>query len=371
MLYRLLIIVLIFQIVLGLFLPVLNFLIRNLVKQRKSRLSLLAWCYLLCNVVLVLSMTKIGGFSFHTANLLLIVLFYAICTFPFAFIVYIVCRKAFRQCKDKSQTIASFSFIPMFLLWFVLGVWAAYTPQVVHLSTTINKPLSKPIRIALIADLHLGNLVGNRMLNRLDEMLQQQNPDIVLLAGDIFDDLPEQYQQEKMDEIIKNIAKQRPVYATLGNHDNYRGVQAEIEAEMEKAGVILLRDKSVLFDNKIWITGRRDKHEIDRLSSEQLMSDEIKNSKLPSIVIDHQPIDAMDNADANFDIQVSGHTHNGQLFPATLLVRLFHDYVYGNYRVGDMELFITCGYGLWGIPLRVGTHSEIMIIDISGSSYEF
>ncbi len=366
MLYRLLIIIIIFQIVLLLFLPVLNFLIRNLVQKRKSRLLILTLCYLLCNIVLVLSMARVGGFSFHSATFLMIVLFYAECTILFSLIVYIVCRKVFRQCKDKSQTIVRLSFIPMFLLWFVWGAWAACTPRIVHFTTTINKSLSQPIKIALIADLHLGNLVGNRMLNKLDKILQQQNPDMVLLAGDIFDDLPVQYQQKNMGEIMKNIAKQRPVYATLGNHDNYRMVQNEIEAEMKDAGVIVLRDQSVLFDNKVWITGRRDRQEKNRLSADKLISDEIKNSQLPSIIIDHQPIDAMDNANANFDIQVSGHTHRGQTFPGTWLIYLFHDYVYGNYQVGNMQLFITCGYGLWGIPLRVGSRSEIMMIEVHG-----
>ena len=163
---------------------------------------------------------------------------------------------------------------------------------------------------------------------------------------------------------MAKIAAKYTVYAVLGNHDNYRGVQAEIENDMANAGVILLRDESVLFDNTIWLTGRRDKQEKQRLKPNQLITDAMRQSNKPLLVIDHQPDQAMKNAAAGFDIQLSGHTHAGQSFPANFVIHLFQPFVYGKYDIDNMQLFVTSGYGLWGVPLRIGTRAEVVMIEL-------
>lgn len=360
--YRILIAAGVLQIILLFLLPALNFLIKPLLTRSKWRFVVLFLFWAACNTVWVLSMWRISPFGFRTGAGVLLLLIYALSTALPLWLIRQIYR--FRQPAKNADTILRIIAIPLFLMWFVWGVVSAYTPRTVYYAANTQKTLTEPLKIALIADLHLGDLVGNRSLQRLNQILQAENPDIVLLAGDIIDDLPDVYRQKNMGKEFAKIAAKYPVYAVLGNHDNYRGVQKEIENDMQKAGVIVLRDESVLFADKIWLTGRRDKQEKGRLKPQQLISHKMRQSNKPMIVIDHQPDKAPDNAAAGFDIQVSGHTHAGQTFPANFVIHLFQPFVYSKYDIDNMQLFITSGYGLWGVPLRVGTRAEVMIIEL-------
>ena len=362
--YRILIAASVLQIVLLLFLPALNFLIKPIFRTKKWRFVALAVFWAVCTAIWLASMWRIAPFSFRTGAGVLLCLIYALLTIPLIYIINIILRFIFRQPAKTRHTFLRIIALPLFLLWFVWGVLSAYTPKTVYYSVNTHKTLEKPLKIALISDLHLGDFVGNRSLSRLNQMLQVENPDLILLAGDIMDDTPAKYRQDNMGAELAKIAAQYPVYAVLGNHDNYRGVQAEIEHEMQQAGVILLRDESVLFDNTIWLTGRRDKQEKQRLKPHKLINETMRQSNKPLLVIDHQPDQAMKNAAAGFDIQLSGHTHAGQSFPANFVIHLFQPFVYGKYDIDNMQLFVTSGYGLWGVPLRIGTRAEVMIIEL-------
>ena len=360
--YRILIAAGVLQIILLFLLPALNFLIKPLLTRSKWRFVVLFLFWAACNTVWVLSMWRISPFGFRTGAGLLLLLIYALSTALPLWLIRPIYR--FRQPEKNADTILRIIAIPLFLMWFMWGVVSAYTPRTVYYAANTQKTLTEPLKIALIADLHLGDLVGNRSLQRLNQILQAENPDIVLLAGDIIDDLPDVYRQKNMGAELEKIVAKYPVYAVLGNHDNYRGVQTEIENDMAKAGVIVLRDESVLFADKIWLTGRRDKQEKGRLKPHKLINETMRQSNKPMIVIDHQPDKAPDNAAAGFDIQLSGHTHAGQTFPANFVIHLFQPFVYGKYNLDNMQLFITSGYGLWGVPLRVVTHAEVMIIEL-------
>ena len=360
--YRILIAAGVLQIILLFLLPALNFLIKPLLTRSKWRFVVLFLFWAACNTVWVLSMWRISPFGFRTGAGVLLLLIYALSTALPLWLIRQIYR--FRQPAKNADTILRIIAIPLFLMWFVWGVVSAYTPKTVYYSATTGTPLKEPLKIALIADLHLGDLVGNRMLKRLNQILQAENPDIVLLAGDIIDDLPDVYRQKNMEKEFTQIAAKYPVYAVLGNHDNYRGVQAEIENDMQKAGVIVLRDESVLFEDKIWLTGRRDKQEKQRLKPHKLINETMRQSNKPLIVIDHQPELAPNNAAAGFDIQLSGHTHAGQSFPANYVIHFFQPFVYGKYDIDNMQLFVTSGYGLWGVPLRIGTRAEVMMIEL-------
>ena len=362
--YRILIAAGVLQIILLFLLPALNFLIKPFFRTKKWRFIALALFWAVFTAIWFASMWRIYPFSFRTGASVLLCLIYAVLTIPLIYVFNIILRFIFRQPAKTRHTFLRIIALPLFLLWFIWGVWAAYTPRTVYYAANTQKTLTEPLKIALIADLHLGDLVGNRSLQRLNQILQAENPDIVLLAGDIIDDLPDVYRQKNMEKEFAQIAAKYPVYAVLGNHDNYRGVQAEIENDMQKAGVIVLRDESVLFEDKIWLTGRRDKQEKQRLKPHKLINETMRQSNKPLIVIDHHPDQAPNNAAAGFDIQLSGHTHAGQSFPANFVIHLFQPFVYGKYDIDNMQLFVTSGYGLWGVPLRIGTRAEVMIIEL-------
>ena len=137
---------------------------------------------------------------------------------------------------------------------------------------------------------------------------------------------------------------------------------------LSDSGIILLEDETVLTDEGFYIAGRRDpskseKEGHDRLTPSELLEDLDKTK--PVIVIDHQPGELEELAEAGADIDLSGHTHDGQIFPGNLTVKLAWENPYGVKQVGNMTSFVTSGAGVWGPPMRVGTDSEVMIIDVN------
>ena len=243
-----------------------------------------------------------------------------------------------------------------------MGWYNAYVPHAVHYQVKVDKPLARPLRVALISDTHFGTLIGRKHIQHLHNILDATEPDLLLLAGDIMDDLPQEYAHQAMADRLQAIQLPLGKYAVLGNHDNYRHVQTEIVHHIEQGGFQVLRDERVLIDERLWLVGRRDKEE-RRLPAAELVPD----SDLPIVLLDHQPEGVAEMATSGADLILSGHTHGGQIFPGTLLVQLFQQYVHGHYHFDDAQLIVTTGLGLWGIPLRLGTRSEVVIIDLAGS----
>lgn len=256
--------------------------------------------------------------------------------------------------------------IGMPLAWIAVtaaGLYGAYSPATVYYHVQIDKPMPQPIKVALVADTHLGKLIGKHHLQALNGILQREQADILLLAGDVMDDLPDAYRSLNMHPDMKKLSAPLGKYVVLGNHDNYRHVQTDIVQDLQDAGFTVLRDKHVQIGEQLMVVGRRDKVE-NRLSAAQV----VPPSDLPVIVIDHQPEpEQMQNlADSGADLMVAGHTHGGQIFPMTALIGFFQTYPYGHYSIGDGQLVVTSGLGLWGLPFRLGTRSEVAIIELSG-----
>ncbi|HLR12463.1 MAG TPA: metallophosphoesterase [Burkholderiaceae bacterium] len=250
--------------------------------------------------------------------------------------------------------------VPVLVLVLLVWGWAgAYLPQVVRYQVSVDKPLAQPLRIALISDTHFGHVIGKQHIRRLADIVNKEQPDIILLAGDIMDDLPDAFIQKDMASALRKVKAPLGQYAVLGNHDNYRHVQSAIVEATEAGGFTVLRDETRIIDNRFVLVGRRDKEE-QRQTPEEIITD----SDMPIIVLDHQPADVDLVAQTDADIMMVGHTHAGQVFPGTLLVGLFQRYTHGHYRQGKLQLFVTSGFGLWGVPLRIGTRAEVAIIDL-------
>ena len=237
------------------------------------------------------------------------------------------------------------------------------------------------LRIALIADLHMGYNSSVSRVQKVIDAVDAENPDIVVIAGDIFDNeydaIPD---KGAMIETVKEMTEKYPTYACWGNHDVEEKIlvgftfgggakdDSGFRQFLSDSGIILLEDETVLTDEGFYIAGRRDpskseKEGHDRLTPSELLEDLDKTK--PVIVIDHQPGELEELAEAGADIDLSGHTHDGQIFPGNLTVKLAWENPYGVKQVGNMTSFVTSGAGVWGPPMRVGTDSEVMIIDVN------
>lgn len=254
------------------------------------------------------------------------------------------------------------------------GVFNAYSPVVRHHRVQIDKPLAVPLRIALVSDLHLGSLVGNHQLKKLEEILNNQNIDLLLIAGDVMDDDTHKFMQENMGAQFAKVVRSSNygAWVVLGNHDLYNeNERAPIVREIIASGATLLDDKvdtaAFIKDGKtvhLNIVGRFDDHYEQRLPTADLLAQ--INNDYPTILLDHRPSEIDENARLPIDLQVSGHTHNGQIFPANFIVRALNRVGYGAAKVNDMAVVVSSGYGFWGVPLRLGSRAEVWVIDLVG-----
>jgi len=240
-------------------------------------------------------------------------------------------------------------------------------------------------RAALISDLHIGSGVGKKHITKVVNVINRAEPDIVFIAGDIFDgNLGTVRDMPGIAEELKRIRAPLGIYACLGNHDvdrmSFSGNSTErIEAFLREAGITLLLDEAAAIGN-MYIAGRRDARPIGmnakRKTAAELcaaISDSTAsaNNETPRtlIVLDHQPTQFDKIEAAGADLVLSGHTHRGQLFPANLITKIMYRKLgsthYGYWRGNTLQAVITSGAGYWGPPLRVATNNEVAVIDIT------
>ena len=274
---------------------------------------------------------------------------------------------------------------------FIIGgisIYGAINARIIHTTKyeiTVNKKVKniKDLKIALVADLHMGYNIGTHHIKKMVKKINEQNPDIVVIAGDIFDN--EYESLDNPEQIIKTLRQLKSTYGTYavyGNHDisekilagftfSKKGDKKESDIRMdellEDANITLLRDEEVLIDDSFYLYGRPDYRRPGRGITVRKTPQEITENldqKKPIIVIDHEPNELQELADAGVDIDLSGHTHDGQLFPANLTNALMWENPYGYLQKDDMHSIVTSGVGLFGPNMRVGTIAEVVIVDV-------
>lgn len=251
---------------------------------------------------------------------------------------------------------------------FIYSIYSAYIPVVRKLALKIDKPMQGQLHIAMASDLHIGRLFGNGAIRRLHRLLIEQQADMLLMPGDIMDDNVKAFNDYNMAENLAKLCASLPfgVYATLGNHDLY-GHELPISESLRNAGVQLLNDEVLRLnyhDQPIWLIGRFDNHKRERVATSELLAQ--VNIAEPVILLDHRPSDIDAHSLLPVDLQVSGHTHNGQIFPANFIVDAINRIGYGYEAIGQGHFVVSSGYGFWGIPFRLGSRSEVWLISLSG-----
>lgn len=244
---------------------------------------------------------------------------------------------------------------------FLVGTYYAYTPTVRTATIEVEKQ-GEPMRIVLASDFHIGILSGKNHLQRFVDITNEQNPDLVLLAGDLIDDDPRWFSQHEMEKILGQVKSTYGVYGSLGNHEYYGGKIDVLVEEMAAANVKVLMDESIEVAPNVIVTGQEDRTNAERLPIASLKPE---NEDAFWIVMNHTPDDLRSPADAKVDLHVSGHTHKGQMWPNNFLTSLIFELDYGYLLKDNMHTFVSSGFGFWGPPTRIGTQSEIWVIDVT------
>jgi len=247
--------------------------------------------------------------------------------------------------------------------------------------STKDAKTTNSIRIAFVADLHLGRNVGIEEMRRMTGRINAMKPDLVLIGGDIFDN---NYQSiEKPKEIIailREIRSKYGVYAVYGNHDvgeiliggfaatpkNLAFRSKQMEQFVSDAGIEILDDRVIsIVDNNIYLAGRKDLLQAgdgtkNHSTVHQLLSG--LDPAKPLIVLEHEPNELQELSEAGADLILSGHTHAGQMFPVTLAMPIIWENPYGMQHKYGATSIVTSGVGLYGPPIRLLTESEVVEI---------
>ena len=274
--------------------------------------------------------------------------------------------------------------IGLILMVSIYGVLHARRVYVRQDPVVIEKSSSLPgLKIALIADLHLGYNSTKSHVRKIVDTINSQNVDLVCIAGDLFDnDYNAIKDPDEVADILSDIKSRYGTYACWGNHDVSEKILAGFTFPQKEtivrdgrfteflhhAGITMLEDETVCINNAFYLVGRRDK---DMAKKEQLPRKtfaeitEPLDPSLPIIVMDHQPGELSEASDAGVDLDLSGHTHDGQMFPANLVIHFLWENACGILKKGAMTSIVTSGAGVWGPAMRVGTNNEVVIANVS------
>lgn len=321
--------------------------------------------FILYNIILALSMARVfDGILEIFATTLSLLWIWLMCAFSI-FMAYQLFGKRFLKIEKSLKIILPL----LFLSVSGFAYYQAYSPVVVRYAIEVNKPI-QPLNIALIADTHLGHQMGVKEINRLNELLQAEKPDVVLMAGDIINDNPNVYYRDKMESALSQIKAPLGVIGVLGNHEYYNSKSRDNPTPNIKAlldgGVKLLIDEGIQVRHDLWIIGRDDYTNKKRPDLKNILEKYPIENHQTVIVLDHQPRQLKSASELNVDIHVSGHTHKGQLFPMNYLVDQIYPLSYGHEKINSGHFFVTSGYGFWGSAFRLGSRAEIMMIEVRG-----
>jgi uncharacterized protein len=257
------------------------------------------------------------------------------------------------------------------LLSLFLVSWFGYkrfaNPEITELNLSINKDKAdfEDLKIVAASDIHLGYIVRNNRLSEWVDMINKQHPDVILIVGDLFDRRFDFAESANCEEILRKLKSKYGVYAVLGNHEYYGDLDKSI-LSIERSGIHLLRDQAVTIDNKFVMAGRDDATNSKRKIVKLIIAG--VDPSLPVILMDHQPSNLHESVANKIDFHISGHLHNGQIFPFNLVLSTFWELTYGYRKIGDTHFYVSSGLGLRIAPIRFGTHSEIVRILLKAKS---
>ena len=245
----------------------------------------------------------------------------------------------------------------------IIGNYKFNHPKIVTLNlSTKNPKQNRDLKIVAVSDLHLGISIDKKMLQGYVKMINDQHPDIVLLAGDVSDRSMIPVIEQNMMEEFQAIKAPLGVYAINGNHEHYAETPTATADYLKESGIIVLRDSVCLVDSSFYLIGRDDRTNTKRKSLKELVTG--LNVNLPRILMDHQPYHLDEAEKNNIDFQISGHTHNGQFFPGNLFVKKIYELGYGYLKKGNSHFYVSSGLGIWGPQYRIGTESELVVIHL-------
>ena len=273
---------------------------------------------------------------------------------------------------EHYERIKLFTFLATIIV--VVGVLFAghintLNPRIRELNLTISKKAvgAKTLNIVAVSDIHLGTIIGKSRFDKIVSLINGLNPDIVLFPGDIVDEDLKPVIHDNLGESLRSIKTKYGVYAVTGNHEYIGGVTDAVKYLSEN-GVRFLHDESVMINHTAYIVGREDRSASHFGGHRRKPLGEIMKEvdlQYPILMMDHQPFGLREAVDAGVDLQLSGHTHDGQIWPLNYITDAVYEKSWGYLRLDSTHIYISDGVGTWGPPVRIGNRPEIVHITLN------
>lgn len=242
------------------------------------------------------------------------------------------------------------------------GAWNFNTIRTTSYRIEVAKKRSDidHLKIAFASDFHLKIHTDLHFVERFAAEIEAIQPDLLIYGGDIVEGRGDGARMDRIAKILRKIPVKYGVYAVLGNHESY-GAQTKGHF-FDKAGMQVLCDSVAVMGHAFNLAGRLDNRYRERITTAELLKS--SNDSLPVILVDHRPTDILENSKTSADLQFSGHTHNGQLFPLNLIIAGIYRIGWGYEKIGNTHFFVSSGIMLWGPPVRTTGKSEIVVVEV-------
>ncbi len=232
--------------------------------------------------------------------------------------------------------------------------------KVIEVPSVVDSPLGEAgMNLVQLSDIHLGS-TGVGFLKRIITKTNKLKPDAVLITGDLVDSVG----KDNLAALQLFDRLDAPVFLSTGNHERYTGIE-KVTATLAATKIRFLRNEAVDF-NGIKIIGIDDSDNKDQLAK-QLKRLNLNPADF-TVLMYHRPVGVSAACEAGIDLMLTGHTHNGQIFPFNYVVGLFFEYMTGFFKVNGTSLYVCPGTGTWGPRMRLGSHCEIVLIKLRKDS---
>lgn len=281
----------------------------------------------------------------------------------------------FKILKDKTLVFVTILFSIVFgVIILVIGTYNNNNPVINKYSITIPQKSCtlNSLKVISVSDLHLKNITSTIFLKKFADKVRSENPDIIFLPGDIVETYGNTSEERLNEfiEILKEIKSVYGIYAVRGNHDLPQVNMADKIDFNRRLGITMLADSLIELDNKIYIIGLKYRGNNEKRPIDSLLRSRTKD--LPVILLDHAPYCLEEAYKNKIDVQLSGHTHYGQIWPLNYVTDAVYDIAWGYKKIENTNIFVSCGIQdaiLPGrqdlsIPVRIGSFSEILEINI-------
>lgn len=248
----------------------------------------------------------------------------------------------------------------------LIGHINAVNPRIRYIDIQTGKKAQgmKEVTIVMASDIHLGTIIGPRRVSKLVNTINALKPDIVLLAGDIVDEDLKPVIRQNLGDALRKLSAPMGVYGIMGNHEYIGGAEAACKY-LEEHGIKMLRDKVANINGMFYIAGREDRSMNTFAGKKRMTLDSLLaglDRERPIILMDHQPFKLYEAEKQQVTLQLSGHTHDGQMWPLNYIIDAIYEVGMGEKQIGNTHYYVSPGFGSWGPPVRIGNRPEIAFI---------